>query len=244
MTATVRATANTILNRVGAEVGLDAVSAPFESTDKSYIQMKTLLNIAGEELCDLWNWQFLIKEHSITTVVPGDTGDYSFPADYLRMINQTHWETTNQRPLGGPLSPQEWQYLTNSEITSSIDVSFRLRNNYFSIFPQPPENGLTVTFEYISRNWVIDSDDGTTLTDSCVQGADTPLFDRTLLSRMLKVKWLEAKNFDTTKAQADLNQSWDMMTQSDKGARILNLAGSRRAAFLDSFNIPSTGLGS
>lgn len=241
MTATVRATANTILNRVAAEVGLDQADNPFESTDKSFIQMKTLLNIAGDELADLWNWQFLIKEHSITTVVPGDDGDYDFPSNYLRMVNQTHWETTNQRPLIGPLSPQEWQYLTNCDVTSALDVSFRLRDGNFSIFPQPPENGLIITFEYISRNWVLDSTTGTTYVSSCTLGADTPLYDRTLLSRMLKVKWLEAKNFDTTKAQADLDQAFAMLTQSDKGAPVLSAGGRRGMYFIDGGNYGTIG---
>lgn len=244
MTATVRATANVILNRVAAEVGKDQVEDPFASTDKDFVQMKALLNIAGEELLALHPWSFLIKTHSITTNVPGDDGDYDFPADYHRMVNQTHWETVNQRPLSGPLTPQEWTALTNADITSAIDVSFRLRDGSFSLFPQPPEDNLTVTFEYITRNWVIDSTDGTTRRDSCVQGADTPLFDRTLLSRYLKVKWLEAKNFDTTKAQADLNQIFALLTESDKGAPILNTARRRGGRFLGYGNIPDSNFGS
>lgn len=242
MTATVRATANDILNRVAVELGLDAVPDPFASTDKNFVAMKTLLNIAGEELIQLHPWQFLIKNEQFTTVVPGDDGDYDFPADYHRMVNQTHWETTNQRQLTGPLTPQQWQYLTNSNITSALDVSFRLRDGSFSIFPQPPEDGLEISYEYISRNWVIDSTNGTTMLSQCVQGADTPLFDRTLLGRMLKVKWLEMKNFDTTKAQADLNQIFSLLTESDKGAPVLNMAGRRGRAF--SMSVPDTGFGS
>lgn len=241
MVATVRGTANYILNRVGAEVGLDASSNAFESTDKSYVMMKTLLNIAGDELLQIWPWHFLIKQHSITTVVPSDDGDYALPTDYQRMVNQTHWETTNQRPLTGPLSPSEWQYLTNCDITSATDVSFRLKDGEFSIFPQPPENGLVITFEYISRNWMILASNGTTLSNECVAGGDTILYDRTLMSRMLKVKFLEAKNLDTTKAQADLNQCFALLTSSDKGSPILNAGRSRGPVFLDGSNYGTLG---
>jgi hypothetical protein len=59
---------------------------------------------------------------------------------------------------------------------------------------------------------------------------------------MLKVKWLEAKNFDTTKAQADLNQIFSLLTESDKGAPVLNMAGHRGRLW--SMNTPSTGFGS
>jgi len=244
MTATIRATANVILNRVAAELGLDQVSDPFTSTDKSFVQMKALLNIAGDELVQLHPWHFLTKTHSITTVVPGDDGDYALPTDYQRMINQTHWESVNQTQLTGPLSPQEWRALTNADISSAVDVMFRLKEGEFSIFPQPPDNGLTISFEYVSRNWAIDSTDGTTRISQCVLGADTPLYDRTLLGRMVKVKWLEAKNFDTTKAQADLNQTFALLTESDKGAPILNATGRRGSRFLSMSNAGDTGYGS
>lgn len=243
MTATIRATANDILNRVGVEVGLDSVVDPFASTDKSYVQLKNLLNIAGDELVQLHDWNFLIKTHTITTVVPGDDGDYDFPTDYQRMVNQTHWEATNQRPLLGPLTAQQWTALTNADITPGIDVSFRLRNEGFSIFPQPPENGLSISFEYIARNWAIDATDGTTLIDACAEGGDTPLFDRTLLSRMVKVKFLEMKNLDTTKAQADLNQTFALLTATDKAAPVLNAGYKARYRFLDIANVPQTNIG-
>ena len=243
MTATRRATANNILNRVGPEVGLPADSNPFESTDQNYIQMKTLLNIAGDDLADLWNWQFLIATYTLPNG-SGDAGAYEFPADYLRMVNQTQWEATTQRPLSGPLSPQEWQLLTNSSLGSVLDVSFRLRDGMIHISPDTVEEGDDITFEYISRNWAIDSSNGTTPISECVNGGDIVLYDRNLISRMLKVKWLEAKNFDTTKAQADLNQTFALLTSSDKGAPVLNAAGSRGRMFINTWNAPDTGYGS
>lgn len=244
MTATIRATANDILNRVGVEVGLDAAVDPFSSTDKSYVQLKTLLNIAGDELVQLHAWNFLTKTHSITTVVPSDDGDYDFPVDYQRMVNQTHWEAVNQRPLIGPLTPQQWAAVTNADVTSVVDVSFRLRDGGFSIFPQPPANGLQISFEYVSRNWAIDATDGTTLISECTEGGDIPLFDRTLLSRMIKVKYLEAKSLDTTKAQADLNQTFGFLTGSDKAAPVLSIGGRRRYNFISAYNVSDTGYGS
>ena len=76
-------------------------------------------------------------------------------------------------------------------------------------------------------------------------GADTPLFDRTLLSRMLKVKFLEAKGLDTAKAQADLNQIFGALTSHDKGAEILRAGRTSRGfPYLDGFNsVPDTGYG-
>jgi hypothetical protein len=245
MAATVTATANEILNRVGVECGLDPVEDPYASTNKAYKQMTYLLNIAGEELSQSYPWEFLNGEHSIQTL-DTDSGDYPLPADFLYMINQTGWERAENVPLFGPLSPQDWQYLLGRDLVSyTIYASFRLKDGMFSIFPQPPPNGLDIHYEYVRNTWVIDATDGVSFKEAVTTGGDTPLFDRTLLSRMLKVKFLEAKGFDTTKAQDDLNYTYGLLTSHDKGAGVLSAGRSARGyPYLDGFNsVPDTGYG-
>jgi hypothetical protein len=245
MTATLTAPANDILNRVAAEVGLDPVSNPWGSEKQEFKQMRYLLNIAGEELCQLYQWEFLNQEHQITTS-DTDSGNYPLPDDFLYMINQTGWERAENVPLFGPLSAQDWQWLLGRDLVSyTIYASFRIKDGLFSIFPQPPPNGLDIHFEYVARNWVIDSSSEDTLADAVKTGADTPLFDRTLLSRYLKVKFLEAKSLDTTKAQADLNQMFELLGSHDKGADVLSAGRNRRGfPYLDGFtSVPDTGYG-
>lgn len=245
MTATLLSTATDILNRVGVEVGLDPVSDPYNTTDKSYTQMTYLLNIAGEELSQLYPWEFLVREHSIVTA-DTDSGDYDLPDDFLYMINQTGWERSQSVPLYGPLSAQDWQYLIGRDLVShTIYASFRIQQAKFTIFPQPPPNGLDIVFEYISRSWVIDADTGNSVTDKVTSGSDTPVFDRTLISRYLKVKYLEAKGMDTSKAQADLNQIFGQLTAHDKGAQVLTAGrGARGYPYLNSYtSVPDTGYG-
>lgn len=245
MTATLQATANDILNRVAAETGLEPVTDPWGSPQQEFVQMRYLLNIAGEELSQLYPWEFLNGEHQITTL-DTDTGNYPLPDDFLYMLNQTGWERAENVPLFGPLTPQDWQYLLGRDLVDqTIYASFRLKDGQFSIFPQPPPNGLDIHFEYVSRNWVIDSTATGNTQDRVKTGADTPLFDRTLLSRALKVKFLEAKSLDTTKAQADVNQMFDLLTSHDKGAVILRAGSTSRGfPYLDGFNsVSDTGYG-
>jgi hypothetical protein len=243
MTGTIRATANDILNQVGVEVGLEPVVDPFASTDQSYRQMKYLINTAGEELAQLYPWEFLRKEATITT---DGSGDYDLPSDFLYIINQTAWDRTNDNPVTGPLSAQDWAYLEGRDyLNSTLYLSFRIKEDQFSLYPQPDPSGLDVRYEYICRNWVLDSNTGTTYIDSVVTGADTPQYNRTLLGRMLKVKYLEAKSLDTTKAQADLNQSFQLLTARNKGASILNAVNSsRKFPYLNYDSLPDTGYGS
>jgi hypothetical protein len=245
MTSTIRSTANDILNRVGVEVGLDPVNDPYSTTDKSYVQMRYLLNVAGEELCQAYEWGDLVEEHSIQTQAT-DSGDYDLPADFLYMINQTGWERAESVPLYGPLSAQDWQYLLGRDLVShTIYASFRLKEGKFSIFPQPPPDGLDIHFEYIRRNWVLEAGTTDSFTDSVETGGDVPIFNRTLISRYLKVKWLEAKRFDSTRAQADLNQIFEQLTGRDKGSKILSAGRNARGyPYLNSWtSVPDTGFG-
>jgi hypothetical protein len=70
------------------------------------------------------------------------------------------------------------------------------------------------------------------------------LFDKTLVSRYLKAKWLEAAGFDTSKAQADFNQLFGFLTSKDKASPVLDQGGSRGGfRYLDSGNLPDTGYG-
>jgi hypothetical protein len=119
-----------------------------------------------------------------------------------------------------------------------------MKEDQLSLYPQPPNYGNELYFEYINRNWVLDSSTGNTYIDKCNTGSDIPQFNRTLLGRMLKVKYLEAKGFDTSKAQADLNQSFQLTTARNKGAPVLSTnRNSRGFPYLNYDSLPETGYG-
>lgn len=234
------------MNQVAAEVGLEPVTDPFGSAEQHFVQMRYLLQTAGDELALAFPWEFLVGEHQITTV-DTDTGNYDLPDDFLYMIDQTGWERSENVPLFGPLSAQDWTYLLGRDLVSfTIYASFRLKDGTFSIFPQPPPNGLDINFEYQSRYWVQDSTNVDEHKPEFTSGADLPLYDKTLISRYLKTKWLESKGFDTTKPQEDFNQIFNFLTGKDKGGEILSAGGNNRNfPYLDGrYNLPDTGYGS
>ncbi len=237
-------TANNILNRVAAEVGIEPVGDPYASSDPAFVQMRYLLNTAGEELAQAYPWELIVKEHSFTTG-PADSGDYDLPTDFNYMINQTGWERAENVPLFGPLSAQDWQYLLGRDlVTSTIYASFRINEGKFRLFPQPPPENLDIHYEYVSKNWVSDGIVPPTYKDEVTVGSDVPLYDKTLISRYLKVKFLESKGFDSTKAQDDFNQTFFFLTGLEKGAEIL-YAGTRRGfPYLNIWrNLPDSGFG-
>jgi len=161
------------------------------------------------------------------------------------MIPQTGWERAENVPLGGPLSPQQWSYLIGRDLVSfTIYASFRIMENKFQIFPQPPPDGLDINFEYISREWVDDAGGGTTFSDTVSANADVVLFKPVLVVQYLRFKFLEAKGFDSSGALGAFEKAWAQAAGGNKSAPILN-AGARAAGihYLDFRNIPNTNYG-
>tara|TARA_R110000851_G_scaffold129651_1_gene262741 strand:+ start:23654 stop:24409 length:756 start_codon:yes stop_codon:yes gene_type:complete len=242
--------ASEILNRVAAEVGIAPVAAPLASQDPFFIQLRYLLNTAGEELMQAYPWELLVRSHAITTA-SGDGGIYNMPEDFGYIINQTEWDRTNNIAMGGALTAQEWTYLEGRGLASNtMYASFRIAQGKFNIFPVPPPAdpsyvGLDLSFEYISSAWVLDMSEGTPIYKQEVTlPSDTPMLDKTLITRAVKVKYLEAGGFDTTKAQADYNQIFSFLTGNDKGAAVINAGiGGGGYPYLSGTNTPAAGFG-
>lgn len=86
MTVTAAISVNNILTRVAVESGLDAVTDPYGSVLQHYVQMRYLLQTAGEELCLLYPWEFLVVKKEITTTV---ASVYDLPDDFQSIIPQS-----------------------------------------------------------------------------------------------------------------------------------------------------------
>jgi len=176
----------------------------------------------------------------------GDSGKYELPDDFAYMINQTGWDRTNNVMIGGPLSAQEWTYLKGRDLVSqTIYATFREVENQFWLFPQPPPVGLQITYEYTSRNWVLVNGIAGQYNDQAIQPSDVVLYEAFLFERLLKVRFLEARGFDTTAAAQQYMKVMESWTAKDKGAPILNAGRTYGGVpYLDGFrNTPDTNFG-
>lgn len=237
-------TAADIVNRAAVEVGLVPSADVFAETNPAFVQLRNLLNTCGQDLVEAYPWEVLRREHSIVTSNPPDTGDYPLPSDFAYMIPQTGWERSENVPLGGPLSPQQWAYLLGRDLVSyTIYASFRIMEDQFSIFPQPPPDGLDIHFEYISRNWVQETGGGA-YGDTATVNSDLIWFKPIMMVQYLRFKFLEAKGFDSSGALGAFEKAFEQATGGNKSAPILN-AGARAAGihYLDFRNIPNTNYG-
>lgn len=245
-------TAGTIINRAAAECGLNPASGfnPFTSTDPAFLQLVTLLTSAGQELLALHEWQKLTNTYEIifgTTVAnPVGTGKFDLPSDFGYFLDQTGWSESERLPLGGPMTPQDYSYLVNTNLANStVFVTFRMNDGQIWVLPDPPPSGQTINFEYISRNWV--QPVGTTAvsarTDSVANTGDTVLYEPVLIVKFLKMRFLEARGFDTTAAVAQFLTVFNAWTGKDSAAPVLRAARTRVFPYLGYRNIPETGYG-
>lgn len=239
-----------LINRAAVSVGLNAVADPFASADAAIVQLRTLATECGQELVQEANWQQLEKAWEFTTA-PGDTGNYDLPADFSSMIDQTGWQKSPAAayPLLGPGSPQMWSYLEASQLYSvTIYAWFRMAQGKLMLWPQPPPVGIPVALKYISRNWVLDGTappEAPVYKDSVSASSDIPLFEPLLFLKKLKLAFLQAKGFDTTKAQDEYDNALEHWRGNDKASPVLSLNGPVvRDPLLSLHNVPETGIGS
>lgn len=241
------ATAGDIINQAAVEVGLAPVADPYLSTDPSFVQLTYLLTAAGRELMGAHQWNKFIKNHSITTSSL-DSGNYPLPDDFAWIIDQTGWNPVasgNGLPLGGPLTEQDWAYLVSTNLASStIYISFKQADGQFQVLPQPPPDNQEITFQYMSRYWVATAADPTVLDkDAPTQTDDVVLFEPILITKLLKLRFLEAKGFDTTAALTQFVNVLSQWTGKDTSAQVLNAARVRVFPYLGWRNVPETNYG-
>lgn len=235
----------TIINATAVEVGLAPAADVLATADKSFRQLRYLMDAAGQELVLLHQWTELEEEHAITTDA-ADSGDYALPTDFAYMIPQAGWDRTNRTPMQGPLSAQDWQYLKGRNLSAqTIYVTFRLKQGKFHVYPDDPvPDALDLRFEYIRNTWLEKFDEETTKYTAINATTDIVLYPPILMRKLLKTKFLEAKGFDSQKARDDFLLAWEAATGQDGSAPILN-AGSRRGfPLLDIYrNTPDTNYG-
>lgn len=161
--------------------------------------------------------------------------NYSRPSDWSRQIPQTEWDRTNRWPLNGPKSSQEWQNFKSGIVYAGPRLRFRIAGNRIQLNPVPSASG-TLSYEYISKNWLTDSN-GVPKSDITAD-TDIPVFDDDLMVAGLKLAWLKAKGLVYDYAQDDYDRLLSKMQAQDKSAPKLMLSQSYSSVLLSNANIP------
>lgn len=240
--------AGSIINSAAVECGLNTAGDPFSSTDPTMAQLRTLLTNAGRELFAMHQWQQFVKTTTISTgPVPVSNGQYALPADFGYMINQTGWTPTAAGlglPFGGPLSEQIWAALVNTNLASStIYVSFKIADRVIQFLPAPAPANTSLTYSYMSRDWVLVSG-GPTTADFVATASDLVLFEPILITKLLALRYKQAKGLDPTSTAEQFAAQFMAWTGVNTPAPVLNVARYEGFPYLNVWtNVPQSGYG-
>lgn len=239
-------TLQSIIQSVGKMVGYPIPVDPAGSSDPAVAQMIEGLNMAGEDMLNLYGWQRLSKlwEISIQSEYEGQLErSFDLPGDFWQFEDQTQWNVNTRLPAIGPVSPQAWQQLRIRMPKVVLTFLWQIRDGKLWI-QAPPDEPQTLSFYYQSNGWCVDADDPELYKNYANKNGDTILMDGYLMKLLTRVKWLEMKGFDSSGAMRDFQVNYENRKGNDKGAQVLNMAQGQAFPYLNvGINSPDTGYG-
>lgn len=229
------------------ELGLPRPSSIIGSTDTTARRLLAMSNREGKSLAEEADWTVLQRLHTFDTVISED--EYDLPSDYSRLLRDTEWDRDEQRPLIGPLTPQQWQSIKSG--TLGTGLAFRryriLRSasstsRTFRVEPTPTVAGETLAFEYISNGWCSNAA-GDTLQSAWAADTDLPLVDEDLMLLGIIVRFKRSIETDYASDADEYARMLSRKKSQDRPSPTLNLASSSRLRLIGPLNLPETGYG-
>jgi hypothetical protein len=165
---------------------------------------------------------------------------YALPSDYQSTVNRTHWDKSKRWEMLGPESPQQWEWLLSGYISTGPRIRWRLLGNYFQIWPGV-NAGELLGFEYRSLAWA-ESAAGVPKT-SFTADTDVCIYPYRLMVLSTKLKYFEAKGFDTTALYRDYLMVLETVVGQDTASPNLSFAPRPGTVLIGYDNIPDSGYG-
>jgi hypothetical protein len=166
---------------------------------------------------------------------------YALPSDFDRQIDRTHFDKSKRWEMLGPETPQQWQWLKSSYISTGPRIRYRILGGTFQIWPIVSTSEY-LGFEYVSNAWAA-SVSGTAQT-SFLADTDTCIFPDRLMVLGLKKKYFEIKGFDTTALTRDYEDELSIAKANDQGSPTLSMAPRVSSILIGFENIPDSNYGS
>jgi hypothetical protein len=165
---------------------------------------------------------------------------YDLPSDYESAVPRTMWDLSKHWEMLGPESPQQWEWLLSGFISTGPRIRWRLLGKYFQIWPGVSTNEL-LGYEYRSNGWALSST-GVVKT-SFTADSDTCIYPDRLMVLATKLKYFEAKGFDTTAMYRNYIEEFEIVRAQDMSAANLSFAPRPGTVLIGYDNIPDTGYG-
>ena len=205
--------------------------------------MLATANRVGRELAKR-DWAVLQKEYTFTST--SGTTEYVFPSDWARGIDDTAYDVAEYERMRGSLSPQDWRYLKNTLGTSAyINDTYRVKQNTSgnskAFFVDPaPASGKTYVYEYISKNWVLNSA-STVGRTAFAQDNDITVFDDHLFELGMIAYFKRETGLDYGTDYAEYQAEADRVFAQDVPRRKIRMGGQKLYLW---GNLPEVNFGS
>ncbi|MEG9884920.1 MAG: hypothetical protein V6Z86_10035 [Hyphomicrobiales bacterium] len=139
--------AETVLNNVLLQIGLDPPSPQLSGDDYDIRQIGALMNAAGEDIAGRAEWSGLYRDWS----VPGGLTQVDLPRDFQKMASRGAARLNGKgfRPIRLVVAPEQWTFLT---ARPSAQPYCHLAQGKLRFSPPLPVEGATI--RYVSTQWV------------------------------------------------------------------------------------------
>ena len=188
--------------------------------------------------------QVTISTYSTSNVTAGtiyfQKVKYALPTDYDSIVPRTQWDKSKRWELLGPESAQQWEWLLSGFISTGPRIRWRLLGGYFQIWPGYSANE-NLSFEYRSKGWALSA--AGAVKNSFTVDTDTCIYPDRLMVLSTKLKYFQAKGFDTTAIYRDYLTEFDTSVAQDTSAANLSFAPRPGTVLIGWDNIPDTGYG-
>lgn len=165
---------------------------------------------------------------------------YALPADYDAIVPRTQWDKSKHWEMLGPEDAQQWEWILSGFISTGPRVRWRLFGSYFQIWPGFSNSEL-LGFEYRSNAWAATAA-GVAKTSFTID-TDTCIYPDRLMVLMTKLKYFEAKGFDTTAMFRNWSRELETCMAQDQSAPNLSFAPQPGSVLIGWNNIPDSNYG-
>lgn len=198
--------AETILQAVLLEIGLEKTSPNIASSDFDLAQIREYMNQAGKDIVSRAEWSKLYK----TDTTAGSVSSHDLPADFREMAEggAVYLNKAGFNPVRLIVDPTMWAFAEKRE---SAQPFCHIKDGALKFAPALDADGAKYT--YLSANWV--SDDKSAITAN----ADTFLIPERLIRGLTVVFWLREKGqmYDDQLAEFEANLIADI--KADRGQK-------------------------
>jgi hypothetical protein len=156
-------------------------------------------------------------------------------------VPRTQWDKSKHWEMLGPENAQQWEWLLSGYISTGPRIRWRLLGSYFQIWPGCSSNE-NLGFEYRSKGWARSA--ANAVQNSFTADTDTCIYPDRVMVLMTKLKYFQAKGFDTTALYRDYLTEFDTSVAQDTSAANLSFAPRPGNILIGYDNIPDSGYGS